>query len=95
MIRKIDRWALVLSYILLVTSVFIIGWITEQNSTQTQERQCAIFRSQVKINAALVLYTRAIREDVTVPELDPTKAGQRVAADIREIYSEVCDGPLD
>lgn len=95
MIRKIDRWALVLSYVLLVASVFTIGWITEHNSTQTQERQCAIFRAQILVNTELALYMRSIREGVAVPELDPTKTGQLVASDIRKIYSEVCDGSID
>lgn len=71
MIRKIDRWVLALSYVLLVASVFTIGWITEEDSTQTQERQCAIFRAQILVNTELAQYTRSILEGVTVPELDP------------------------
>lgn len=93
--NRFDRLAFIASYVLLVASVLTIGWMVEHNADQTQDRQCGIFRAQVKINTELVLYTRAIKEGSTVKELEPTKAGQEVAGGLRRLYGEVCDGPLD
>lgn len=92
---KRDRWLLVVSYVLLVLSVGITGWIVEHNANQTQEKTCAVFRAQVKVNVELTLYARALNEGVTIAELQPTKTGQAVASDIRQTYSEVCGGSVD
>ena len=92
---RFDRWLLVVTYILLVLSVGITGWIVKYNSDKTQDKVCVVFRSQVKINVELVLYVRALKEDVPIDELNPTASGQRVVNDIRKTYMEVCGGSID
>lgn len=83
------------SYILLVASVAVIGWIVESNASQTQNRQCAALAAQIRINVELVLYTRALLDGKeSLGDLAPTPAGQELADDVRKQYIEVCDAAL-
>lgn len=59
MLKQTDRIALIMSYVILVACVFSIGWIVDvHNSTESDDRQCDIFRAQVLIDVELALYPR-------------------------------------
>lgn len=93
--KAMEKWALLASYVILVVSVFSIGWIVEHNATQMQDRQCATLAAQIHVNVELTLYARALLEGKeSITNLTPTDGGQEIANEIRAKYQEVCGVPL-